>query len=47
MTFAIEPMISIGIGSADVLRLDNYWNVVTRDGLLSAYYWNIVLIIKN
>lgn len=42
MTLAIEPMINAG--TWQVRWLDDDWTVVTKDGRLSAYYENTVLI---
>lgn len=42
MTFAIEPMINMGV--ADVEWTDDDWTVVTADGSYSAHYENTIVI---
>ena len=42
MTFAIEPMITLG--GWEVEWLDDDWTVVTADGSLAAHYENTILI---
>jgi len=45
MAFAIEPMINEG--TADVVKLDDDWTVVTKDGKLAAHYENTVIITEG
>ena len=42
MALAVEPMINEGV--ADVVKLDDDWTVVTKDGKLAAHYENTVII---
>ena len=45
MTFAIEPMVTVG--TYKVHTLPNRWTVVTNDGSDSAHYENTVLVTDN
>jgi methionyl aminopeptidase len=45
MTFAIEPMINLGIHKTEVLQ--DGWTVVTRDRLPSAHFEHTVAVGKN
>ncbi|RAP31974.1 type I methionyl aminopeptidase [Candidatus Marinamargulisbacteria bacterium SCGC AG-439-L15] len=45
MTFAIEPMVNLGV--ADILTLDDKWTIITADRKWSAHYENTVLITEN
>jgi len=42
MALAIEPMLNEGV--ADVVKQDDGWTVVTKDGKLAAHYENTVII---
>ncbi|MFT5170838.1 MAG: methionyl aminopeptidase [Candidatus Marinamargulisbacteria bacterium] len=42
MTFAIEPMVNIGV--YDVLTLPDKWTIITRDKKWSAHYENTICI---
>ncbi|MEF9934425.1 MAG: type I methionyl aminopeptidase [Clostridium sp.] len=45
MVLAIEPMVNLGVYTAD--QLSDGWTVVTTDGKLSAHYENTVAILEN
>ncbi len=45
MALAIEPMICEG--SADVYVKDDKWTVATKDGKMTAYYENTIVITEN
>jgi len=45
MALAIEPMINEG--TADVVKLDDDWTVVTKDRKLAAHYENTVIITEG
>jgi methionyl aminopeptidase len=42
MTFAIEPMVNLGLPGIETL--DDEWTIVTEDGKKSAHYENTILI---
>jgi methionyl aminopeptidase len=45
MTFAVEPMVSMGDWRVKVL--DDGWTAVTADGSLAAHYENSFVVTKN
>ncbi|MDR1325545.1 MAG: type I methionyl aminopeptidase [Treponema sp.] len=45
MVFAIEPMITLGIG--DVKILEDHWTVVTTDGKASSHWEHTLAIVNN
>jgi len=45
MVIAIEPMVNVG--SYDIKVLDNGWDIVTRDGSLSAHFEDTVVVTKH
>jgi methionyl aminopeptidase len=42
MTFAIEPMVSIG--RPDVIELDDHWTVITKDRSLCAHFEHTIAV---
>lgn len=45
MTFAIEPIVSIG--SPDIVTLDDRWTIISMDRSWSAHYENTILITQD
>jgi methionyl aminopeptidase len=45
MTFAIEPMITLGSG--DVYIKEDNWTVITSDGSYAAHFEHTVLVTEN
>ena len=42
MTFAIEPMVNLGV--AEILTLEDKWTIITADRKWSSHYENTVFI---
>jgi methionyl aminopeptidase len=45
MTFALEPMVNIGV--ADILTLEDKWTIITADKKWSAHYENTIAILED
>lgn len=45
MTFAIEPMVNVGV--ADILTLDDNWTIITADRKWSCHYENTIALTEN